>query len=554
MSPSVADWDVLLRTGTNHLMSISGLHVTMVASLGYALVHLLWRRIPFLTLGCPARRAAALAGLVTACGYALLAGFAVPTQRTLYMLAVIAFALWQGRAVAVSLVLSWALFVVVLIDPWAVLAPGFWLSFGAVALLVYAGNARLEQPHWLEEAARAQWAVTLGLAPMLLVLFQQASVISPLANAWAIPLVSLVVTPLTLAGAVLPVDALLWMAHEAIAYCMAALAWMAGFAQAVWQQPAPPAWSLPLAMLGVAWLLLPRGFPLRWLGLLTLLPLILLKPEPLAQASLRLIVLDVGQGTAVVARTARHVLLYDTGPRFSADADSGSRIILPYLRGEGLDALDGMVISHDDNDHAGGARSVLTGLAPVWMLSGLPPGHALQALYPGMRPCRAGQQWQWDGVRFEMLYPGEDDAGNLREADNNRSCVLKITTPHGSVLLPGDIESSAERRLLERLPDQLPADVLIVPHHGSLTSSTPDFVSAVNPRHAVFTAGYRNRFRHPRPQVMQRYQSQGSALLRSDRDGALLFEFSGNAVLMRSWRAERARYWHHRVAENGAAG
>ena len=180
---SVADWDVLLRTGTNHLMSISGLHVTMVASLGYAMLHLLWRRIPFLTLRCPARRAAALAGLVTACGYALLAGFAVPTQRTLYMLAVIAFALWQGRTVAVSLVLCWALFAVVLIDPWAVLAPGFWLSFGAVALLVYAGNARLEQPHWLKEAALAQWAVTLGLAPMLLALFQQASMISPLASA-----------------------------------------------------------------------------------------------------------------------------------------------------------------------------------------------------------------------------------------------------------------------------------------------------------------------------------------------------------------------------------
>ncbi|MEZ0236553.1 MAG: ComEC/Rec2 family competence protein, partial [Methylophilaceae bacterium] len=260
------DWETFRRTGTVHLMSISGLHVTMVASLGFALVFALWRRIERLALRLPARKAAAVAGVVMAGVYALLAGFAVPTQRTFYMLAVLAAALWSGRAVSMSLVLCWALLVVVILDPWAVLAPGFWLSFGAVALLAYAGSHRLARPGWLKESVRAQWVITLGLTPLLLALFQQVSMISPVANAFAIPLISLVVTPLALLGAVIPVDTLLLAAHAIMGWCMRLLQMGAELPVAVWQQHAPPAWAVIAGIVGISWMLLPRGFPMRWLG------------------------------------------------------------------------------------------------------------------------------------------------------------------------------------------------------------------------------------------------------------------------------------------------
>jgi competence protein ComEC len=322
-----------------------------------------------LALRVPARKVATLAGVLVAGAYTLLAGFAVPTQRTFYMLAVIAIALWSGRVVSISLLLCWALLAVILLDPWAVLAPGFWLSFGAVALLVYAGAGRIAERHWLREAVHTQWVVTLGLTPMLLALFQQVSVVSSLANAFAIPLISLLVTPLTLLGAVFPLDIILLAAHAVMAGCMALLEACARLPMAVWQQHAPPAWTVLLAKSGVAWMLLPRGFPLRWLGVAALAPMFLLLPVPLLPGELRVAVLDVGQGLAVVVQTARHALLYDTGPRYSEEADSGNRIILPYLRGAGISRLDGLVVSHDDNDHLcrasmGLGRGALRGAAP----------------------------------------------------------------------------------------------------------------------------------------------------------------------------------------------
>lgn len=550
------DWQLFRRTGVVHLMSISGLHVTMLAGLAYAVTMALWRRSERLLLRLPAARAAALAGLLAATAYALVAGYAVPTQRTLYMLAVVAAALWAGRTAALSLVLCWALFAVVLLDPWAVLAPGFWLSFGAVALLGYAGGNRLARPGWLREAAHAQWVVTLGLAPLLLALFQQVSIVSPLANAFAIPLVSLLVTPLTLFGMLLPTDAVLHAAHALMGWGMALLQWCGQFPLAVWQQHAPPAWSILLALAGVLWWLLPRGFPLRWLGAVALLPLFLLKPAPPAPGAMRVTVLDVGQGEAVLVQTARHALLYDTGARYSEESDSATRVILPYLRGIGVGRLDGLVLSHDDSDHTGGATSLISELPVSWQTSPLPPGHVLsQALQP-QRPCLAGQSWQWDGIRFDMLHPGAESYAVERLKDNDRSCVLKVSSAHGSLLLAGDIERVSELELLERAAARLPADLLVVPHHGSRTSSTASFVQQVAPRAAVFTVGYRNRFRHPRADVVERYRAAGSAIYRSDRDGAVLADFGApHGLRIHVWRERAPRYWHGGgVAENGGAG
>ena len=539
---SPPQWQVFLRTGVNHLMSISGLHVTMVSSLIFALTYWLWRRSQRLTLHLPARKAAVVAGAVAALVYALLSGFGVPTQRTLYMLSVVAIALWLGRMSKSFTVLSLALLAVLLLDPWAVMSPGFWLSFGAVAVILYVSAGRIGRPHWLAEWGKVQWAVTLGLVPALLAMFQQVSIISPVANAVAIPLISLVVTPLTLLGTILPLDFLLLAAHMFMAWCMTFLTWLSALPAAVWQQHGPPAWTVVVAMCGVLWLLLPRGFPARWLGLIWFAPLFLVQPPKPGQGELWLTVLDVGQGLATVVRTQHHALLYDAGPRFGGDADSGSRIIVPYLRGTGVSHLDGMVISHDDIDHSGGAVSVLQSVPVGWTASSLPEGTPMLLGETNKFRCFAGQTWEWDGVRFAMLHPGWESYTHEFK-DNDRGCVLKITSAFGSILLPADIERLSEHDLLQRTPGLLAANVLIVPHHGSRTSSTEAFIEAVNPATAIFTVGYRNRFGHPKPDVVERYQARGIKTYRSDSSGALDVHFGAGGMSLQSQRELRRRYW-----------
>jgi len=537
-------WQVFLRTGVNHLMSISGLHVTMVSGLLFSLTYWLWRRSHRLTQRLPARKAAVLVGVLSAFTYVVLTGFAVPAQRTLYMLTVVALALWLGRIASASRVLALALITVLLLDPWAVLAPGFWLSFGAVAVILYVSVGRLARPHWLVEAAQVQWAVTLGLVPALLALFQQASIISPVANAFAIPLISLVVVPLTLLGAIPPLDFLLLLSHTIMGWCMGLLTWLSGLPDAVWQQHAPPAWTVLAALFGIAWMLLPRGFPARWLGAVPLLPLFLVLPPQPETGALWVDVLDVGQGLAVVARTEHHALLYDTGPRFSSEADSGNRILLPFLRAAGVRRLDGVIVSHDDADHSGGAVSVLGGIPTGWLASSLPQHHPARQALARTLPCYAGQAWTWDGVRFEMLHPTLESYSEIGLKDNARGCVLKITSAYGSVMLPADIEKDSERELLQRTPDKLQATVLVAPHHGSKTSSTEEFIRQVNPAATIFTVGYRNRFGHPKEGVVERYRAQGSQLYRTDKSGAVAVRFTqAEGVTLQSARQVDRRYW-----------
>src|SRR5882762_5191654 len=531
------EWQLFARTGVSHLMSISGLHVIMVAGLIAMFVSWGWRRSESLALALPAQKAAALAGFLAAFAYCLISGYAVPAQRTLYMVGVVALALWLGRATSASRVLAAALFLVLVLDPWAVLSPGFWLSFAAVAVIFYVGCARTARAHWLAQWGRVQWAVTVGLAPLLLVLFQQVSLVSPVANALAIPLVSFVITPLALAGAVLPLDWVLDLGQ-------ATLEWLATLPSAVWHQHAPLAWTVPLALAGIAWMLLPRGFPARWLGAPLVLPLFAVSPPSPGAGELWITVLDVGQGLAVLARTERHALLYDAGPAFNASSDSGSRVILPYLRGEGIDGLDALVLSHDDRDHSGGAGSVLEAMPVGLLWSSLSPDHALLAAPAWRAPCVAGRKWLWDGVSFEFLHPSAEAAEGRAARANNRSCVLRIEAPAGRVLLTGDIERAAERELLLRAPALLPADALLVPHHGSATSSTPEFVKQVAPRHAVFAVGHRNRFGHPREDVLERYREAGSELLRTDTGGAIQLRFAPGGLRVYAERDRARRYWH----------
>lgn len=546
-------WQIFTRTGINHLMSISGLHVTMVAGLIFALTYGLWRRSYRLTLRLPARKAAVAAGLMGALGYALLAGFAIPAQRTVYMLMAIAVALWRGRFTSTTAVLAWALLAVLILDPWAVLAPGFWLSFGAIALIMAVSAGRIGQAHWLAGWARAQWAITLGLIPILLAMFQQVSLISPLANAVAIPVVSMIVVPLTLMGCIPFLDFMLQPAHWILSSCMEAMTWMSELPQAVWAQHAPPGWTVAAGAAGIVWMLLPgrlglwsgltAGFPARWLGMIALLPLFLVPASKPAIGELWLDILDVGQGLAVVARTGNHALLYDTGPAFSTEADSGSRTIVPFLRGEGITHLEVMVVTHADTDHSGGALSVLQAVPVGRLTSSLGEDHPVQLAASRRRQCHAGESWEWDGVRFDMLHPLEQSYNNPKLKSNALSCVLKITTSHGSVLLPGDIEKRDERQLAKRAQGLLSSGVLVAPHHGSKTSSTQEFVRLVNPKLVIFTVGYRNRFGHPKDEVAERYRALGSKLLRSDHHGAIQLRFANNHFIVESWRERRRRYW-----------
>lgn len=548
-------WQVFMRTGTIHLMAISGLHITLVSSLVFALVLRLWRCNSYLALRLPARRAAVIAGLMAAFGYAMLSGFAIPAQRSLYMLAVVAVALWRGRFTSSMAVLTWALLWVVLLDPWATIAPGFWLSFGAIAIIMLVTMGRIGKIHWLRGWLRIQWAITLGLIPLLLGLFQQVSVVSPIANAIAIPLISFVVVPLALLATIPLFDFLLPLAHEALGAGMTLLQWLSHLSDAVWEQHAPPVWTILAAILGVVWMLLPgslglgffAGFPARWLGVLALLPMFLLQPPKPEAGELWLTVLDVGQGLAVVARTEHHALLFDTGPSFG-ESDSGARIIVPFLRGEGVRQLDALIVSHADMDHSGGALSILTAIPVRTLLSSLDHQHPIQQAAMHKIQCRAGQSWQWDGVYFELLHPVTYDE-NAQNKTNANSCVLKITSLHGSVLVPSDIGAKDESALLTRIGDKLPATVLIAPHHGSNTSSTSAFIQRVNPALTIFTVGYHNRYDHPRAAVVARYRNLGSQLLRSDSDGAILLRFAKNGWFVDSWRKSHRRYWQHSTTD-----
>jgi len=535
-------WQQFAKTGVTHLMSISGLHVTMSAGIFYWLAGWLWRRSPVLPLILPAQKAAAIAGFMAAFAYSLLAGFAVPAQRTLYMLGVVALARLLNREVAASRVLALALLVVLILDPWAVLAAGFWLSFGAVALLFYIGSGRLGAAHWLAEWGRAQWAVMLGMLPALLALFQQFSLVSPLANAVAIPLVSFVITPLALAGALPFFDPLLWLANFMTSGLMHCIDWLAALPLATWQQAAPPPWSVLLALGGGVWLLLPRGFPARWLGLLAFLPLLTATPLRPLPGEAEVVVLDVGQGLAIHVQTATHDLLFDTGPKFSAEADSGNRIIVPYLRAMGVRRLDELIVSHADNDHAGGAESVLASVPVDLLRTSLPPDHPLNTL--SHLPCRAGNYWDWDGVRFTMLHP---PAGLQAKKTNAVSCVLSVGAKGRSLLITSDIEAAQESALVTRregsLANPLNAEVLIVPHHGSRTSSTEAFIAAVGAKEVIFPVGYRNRFGHPKPDVVARYEQSGAHLQRTDVAGAVSVHLGAKGVRIEHARVARRRYW-----------
>ena len=534
-----AQWAVFRDTGTAHLAVVSGQHILMAAAPAYGLTRWLWPRLPALALRLAAPRAAALALFGAATAYGLLAGFTVPTQRALIMLAVFTGAVWWRRERSALWLLLGALALVLTLDPRAALAPGTWLSFGAVACLYAGFGGRLGRLRAWQGLWHGQWVVTLGLAPVLLLAFGRLSWVAPAVNLILIPVFSIVLLPLILAGTLLAAihpalgAPVLGLAAGLLSWGWTPWTLIAAWPGAAGSLPMPGLMGAGVMLAGTAWLLAPRGFPGRGVGLVLVL-LVLLRPgwQP-EHGTLEAVMLDVGQGEAIVLRTARHVLLYDTGPRMG-ESDAVEWVIEPYLRGQGIERLDRVIISHPDNDHSGGADRLRRAMPVADWLGG---GHPS---FPGTRACQAGMTWQWDGVRFEILHP---DAG-YRGPDNDGSCVLQVLAPGGRLLIVGDLERSGEAALLDRGND-VQADVLVVGHHGSAGASSPAFLAAVAPRWALVPAGHGNRWGFPAAAVRRRLARQGSvAIVSGDMGAVRVLLRPDKTIQMQSLRCRDARYWH----------
>ncbi|MGR9115964.1 MAG: DNA internalization-related competence protein ComEC/Rec2 [Gammaproteobacteria bacterium] len=537
---SSRQWDIFRQTGTVHLMAISGLHIGLIAGLMYFLVSKFWVWAGFLS-SSPQKIAAAVS-LLVAVLYSALAGFSVPTRRALVMLSVVMLAVvWQRNARPAN-TLSLALFAVLLFDPLAILSAGFWLSFVAVSMIAFSVAGRLvPEPGW-RLAIRLHGLTALALSPFLLFYFQQISLVAPVANFVAVPIVSLLVVPVALLasallGAVPSFAELLLVLVDSILQGLNEL--LAGFADlpfAYLTSGQPSVFALILAVGGLLMLLAPRGIPARWLGSVMLLPLFFVetvKPRP---GEVVFTLLDVGQGLSAVVQTAHHALVFDAGARFDSGFDMGEAVLVPFLRRQGVNELDVFVGSHGDNDHVGGAAALMKSVAVKKIYSSVPDAFNRNQ----SERCEAGMNWVWDRVRFTMLAPGR----RLFLMDNDNSCVLRVESEFGSLLLTGDIEQQAEAWLVQIHGGQLQSDVLVAPHHGSNTSSTLPFLTAVKPAIALIPAGYKNRFGFPDDEVLRRYTEHGIKWFNAAEYGALTVHLAKPGLLLSSQRLDRGRYWN----------
>lgn len=543
-------WRVFAATGTTHLMAISGLHISMVAML------LAWCGGSIVWLRSAQRRrftavhGKALIGALAAVSYSCLAGLSVPTQRTLVMLCIFFAARWWRRELSVASALGLALIAILLLDPFAPLAVGAWLSFVAVAVILLAVGGRLAEEKLLRGFTHVQLAVTAGMAPLVIGAFSSLSLISPLANALAVPLFTIVLVPLVLVGTVVSTlslsvgGLLLGLAATVLNWCWPAMNWLAARSLAVWHFPSLPTLTFVALVLGGLLIVIPAIWPVRIAAVMLCVPALLYRPSVPAPGAFELNVLDVGQGLAVVVRTHGHVLVYDTGPAFRTGRDTGELVVLPFLHSAGIRRIDGLVVSHGDLDHSGGMYSLLKGLPTTSVLVGPSIPSTTVAERAGrvnIRHCVRGQRWHWDGVDFEVLHP---DASRY-DSDNDSSCVLRISGAGGSALLTGDIERLAEAAVVAHgLPQ---TDVVVAAHHGSRSSSTPELVDAAQATLAIMSAGYRNRWGFPKPDVTARWQASGATVWSTIDSGALTVEVDAHGIRpVDEYRKQHKHYWSAR--------
>jgi len=543
---SVKQWRTLTQTGTNHLLAISGLHIGLVAGLFFILGRWLWAFAGPLSLHMSSQRFAALAGLIGALMYAALAGFSIPTQRALIMLSVWMLSLFFNRKYASSDIITISLLAVLVIDPFATMDAGFWLSFIAISIIAYGMTCRVQAniSGWRNvwwKWGRVQYLVAVGLFPLLVLWFQQYPLVGIMANIIAVPYISLIVVPLVLLGIVLllvafPVgEFLLQLAGQVLGFLWPFLEYLSSLEFNLWHSASPSTLVFVAGMIGVLILLMPKGMPARWIGLFWLVPLLLPHAESPKAGDFWLAQLDVGQGLASVIQTRSHALIYDTGDKFSQRFNAADAVIIPFLKHHNNLRPDMLLVSHGDRDHIGGARALLRKYPEMQVLTSVEEKIA----HANVDKCIKGQRWQWDGIDFEILSPTdpEDYQGN------NSSCVLKISNEHHSVLLAGDIEQLIESRLIRRLSNKLSAKLLIAPHHGSKTSSSLAFINSVSPEIVVFPVGYRNRFGFPKQDIISRYESRQVKILNTARDGALLFRFEDLQMILSRYRQDNQRFW-----------
>jgi len=562
---SSSQWQVLTNTGTNHLMAISGLHIGLISGLFYFLIRRLWGTFPSLVNKLAAPQAAAIFSIASATAYAALAGFSIPTQRALIMVSVVMLGIFLKRQITASHTLIMALFLILLLDPLAVLSAGFWLSFTAVGTIIYAMNQRVAKRGLWTAFGKVQFVTLIGLLPFLVVFFQKFSLVSPIANIIAVPWVSMVTIPLTLLGSLLVIPLpdvgkfLLNISHLSLELIWPMLVWFSEFSLSILSVATPSLWALVLAVFGVICILSPSGFPSKWMAVVFFVPLFMgpNKANTLGEGKAIFTLLDVGQGLSAVVRTSKHVLVYDTGPKFNIDFDTGKAVVLPYLRSLGIFRISTLIVSHGDNDHIGGVTSILQNMPVEKILTSVPQKIDAQ----NNSNCTKNMQWTWDGVKFSILHPKFSDyllpqtkqdqkaTKKRKYSGNNMSCVLLIESKSGNVLISGDIERSIEKRLVEEWQRGLinfSADVLVVPHHGSKTSSEPTFINAVNPKYALFAVGYRNRYGFPKPEIVERYLQRDIEFFDTSQYGAITFNLGeiegvGEPEL---YRNSVRRYWH----------
>lgn len=543
---AAADWDIARANGISHLLSISGFHVGVAAAAGALAVRLLGWLWPALGLRIALPLLQAPAAFAVAAAYGALAGGGLPTVRTVLMIGVVALARCGRRARSPVQALALALLAMLLFDPLATLAAGFWLSFVGVAFLMLSMTSGRGLVGRLRELGVGQLVMTASLLPLTVWFFGEASLLGALSNLIAIPLIGAVVVPLCLLGllALFAAPPLAAPLFDVAGFVVHAQWWLlerlAAWPGAHVYLPEAPTWAMLLATLGACWLFLPRGVPARALGLLLFLPL-LWPPRALPErGGFEAVLVDVGQGLAVVVRTRHHVLLFDAGARYPSDFDLGEVAVLPTLHALGVAALDTFVISHGDNDHAGGAAAVAKAYPDALRLAGEPQRMPLPA-----EQCREGQTWRWDDVAFRMLGPApalSDESA--RVSGNDRSCVLLVEGRAGRLLLTGDIGARVEAGLAAKVGAGPPL-VLVAPHHGSRSSSSAAFLAALRPAFALVSAAWRSRFGHPHPQVVQRYAQAGIALSNSADAGALSVAFPPDTpprAPLRE-RERRRRHW-----------
>lgn len=530
---SAEEWRVFQATGTSHVVAISGLHVGLVAIVFSNIISFCVRRSYRLTSIFPAQCYAAIAGMIGAIIYSAAAGFSIPTQRACIMVIVAMIAKLKRRPILSWQTLAYAWLAMAVMDPFAPLQMGFWLSYGCVAALIL-GRSHYQNVDCVRRWLLPQCVVFIGLMPLGALFFHQIPIFSPLANLFFIPIVSFIIVPLSLLG-VLGIPFCLVIAHTALELSWPVLKWLAMHESSIWYLPEVSLGALGLSLLGTLLLLMPRGFPARHLGWFGLLSMLFVEGRRLPEGAFHFALLDVGQGLAAVIQTTHHTLLYDAGPVYSENQDAGGRVIRPFLNVSGIQRLDKIIISHSDIDHRGGLNSLHT-FPHTEIVTSEPDRLRLLA-----SKCLAGEQWVWDGVHFEFLNPILN-----HKKRNNISCVLKVSTKGKSLLLTGDIEVLAERAILAHAEDRLKSDVLLVPHHGSLTSSSEAFIQAVAPTYALFPVGKDNRYQFPRLEILRRYDALGVKSLLAWQTGAILFQFGPGDELTPpiQWRDTFHHYWN----------